>query len=208
MQRICAKDHGSAKCPSVVPFEMLHSEGPFEVASFEHFGLDDPSIWRPWLFFTPKCPSEGDISRLECTISFFSFSGQITTTCSSFVRACLRPRGFWGSSEFASRHTSPLLQTELCACFSCRDNSCVLAVANWVSAWTVDGYCSRLRLSKRYCGSFVFRVILNTSLCVKRDAVGGECLTVFCLCFCTARVVREVGCIFILFSLRLVRAPS
>ncbi|ROL41221.1 Glycine cleavage system H protein, mitochondrial [Anabarilius grahami] len=36
----CAKDHRGLKCPSVVPFEILHSEGPFEVASFE------------------KCPSE------------------------------------------------------------------------------------------------------------------------------------------------------
>ncbi len=40
MQRINAKDHGSPKCPSVVPFEILHSEGPFEVAYFEHFGLE------------------------------------------------------------------------------------------------------------------------------------------------------------------------
>ncbi len=30
------------KCPSVVPFKILHSEGPFEVASFEHFGLERP----------------------------------------------------------------------------------------------------------------------------------------------------------------------
>ncbi len=52
-------------------------------------------------------------------------------------------------------HTSSLLQTEHCACFSRRDNICELAVANWVSAWAVDGYCSRLRLSKRYRGSFV-----------------------------------------------------
>ncbi len=37
MQRISAKDHGGQ---SVVPFEILHSEGPFEVANFEHFGLE------------------------------------------------------------------------------------------------------------------------------------------------------------------------
>ncbi len=28
---------GGPKCPSVVPFEIPDSEGPFEVASFEHF---------------------------------------------------------------------------------------------------------------------------------------------------------------------------
>ncbi len=37
MQRICAKDHRGPKCPSVVPFEILHSEGPFEGVSFKHF---------------------------------------------------------------------------------------------------------------------------------------------------------------------------
>ncbi len=67
MQRICAKDHGSPKCPSVVPFEILHSEGPFEVASFEHFGLELPFNMAAMSVFTPKCPSEGDISRLERT---------------------------------------------------------------------------------------------------------------------------------------------
>ncbi len=40
MQSICAKNHEGPKCPSVIPFEILHSEGPFEVASFEHFGLE------------------------------------------------------------------------------------------------------------------------------------------------------------------------
>ncbi len=65
MQRFCAKDHGSPKCPSVVPFEILHSEGPFEVASFEHFGLERPFNMAAMIVFTPKCPSEGDISRLE-----------------------------------------------------------------------------------------------------------------------------------------------
>ncbi len=61
----------------------------------------------------------------------------------------------------------------------------VLAVANWVSAWTVDGYCSRLRLSKRYWAivALLSRVILKTTLCVKSDAVGGECLFLFILLF-------------------------
>ncbi len=40
MQSICAKNHEGPKCPSVIPFKILHSEGPFEVASFEHFGLE------------------------------------------------------------------------------------------------------------------------------------------------------------------------
>ncbi len=67
MQRICAKDHGSPKCPSFVPFEILHSEGPFEVASFEHFGLEQPFHMAAMIVFILKCPSEGNISRLECT---------------------------------------------------------------------------------------------------------------------------------------------
>ncbi|ROL45560.1 hypothetical protein DPX16_17676 [Anabarilius grahami] len=65
----CAKDHGGPKCPSVVPFKILHSEGPFEVASFEHFGLERPFNMAAMIIFTPKCPSEGDISRLERTVS-------------------------------------------------------------------------------------------------------------------------------------------
>ncbi len=70
MERISAKDHGGPKCPSVVSFEILHSEGPFEVASFEHFGLERPfnmAGLAGMIVFTPKCPSEGDISRLERT---------------------------------------------------------------------------------------------------------------------------------------------
>ncbi len=50
MERICAKDHGSLKCPPVEPFKILHSEGPFEVASFEHFGLERPFNLASWLF--------------------------------------------------------------------------------------------------------------------------------------------------------------
>ncbi len=40
MERISAKDHGGPKCPSVVPFEILHSEGPFEVVKgIVHFEI-------------------------------------------------------------------------------------------------------------------------------------------------------------------------
>ncbi len=67
MQRFCPKDHGSPKCPSVVPLEILHSEGPFKVASFEHFSLERPFNMAAMIVFALKCPSEGDISRLECT---------------------------------------------------------------------------------------------------------------------------------------------
>ncbi len=67
MKRISTKDHGGPKCPSVVPFKILHSEGPFEVASFEHFGLEWPFNMAAMIVFSPKCPSEGDISHLECT---------------------------------------------------------------------------------------------------------------------------------------------
>ncbi len=51
----------------VVPFEILHSEGPFEVASFEHFGLEWHFSMAAMIVFTPKCPLEGNISRLERT---------------------------------------------------------------------------------------------------------------------------------------------
>ncbi len=63
MQRLSAKDHGSPKCPSVVPFEILQSE----VANFEHFGLERHFNMAAMIVFTPKniIPSEGDISRLE-----------------------------------------------------------------------------------------------------------------------------------------------
>ncbi len=73
MQRICAKDHGSPKCPSVVPFEILHSEEPFEVARFEHFGLERPFNMAAFIIaFTLKCPSEGVRSCLERTVSSLS----------------------------------------------------------------------------------------------------------------------------------------
>ncbi len=60
MQRICAKAHGCSKCPSFFPFKIFHSEGPFEVVSFEHFGLERPFNVAAMIVFTPKCPSEGD----------------------------------------------------------------------------------------------------------------------------------------------------
>ncbi len=40
---------------------------PFEVASFEHFGLERPFNMAAMIVFTPKYPSEGDIYRLERT---------------------------------------------------------------------------------------------------------------------------------------------
>ncbi len=61
------------KWPSVVPFEILHSEGPFEVASFEHFGLERLFNMAAMIVFTPKCPSEGDISRLERSVTFWKY---------------------------------------------------------------------------------------------------------------------------------------
>ncbi len=67
MQRISTKNHGGPKCPSVVPFEILRSEGPFEVANFEHLGLERHFNMAAMIVFTPKCPSEGDMSRLERT---------------------------------------------------------------------------------------------------------------------------------------------
>lgn len=53
----CAKDHRELK-------GIIHPEGHFKVVGFEHsghFNVVDVTV------FTLKCPSEGDISRLECT---------------------------------------------------------------------------------------------------------------------------------------------
>ncbi len=52
MERICAKDHGSPTCPSVVPLEILHSYGLFSLKwlVLSTSVWNDPSIWRPWLF--------------------------------------------------------------------------------------------------------------------------------------------------------------
>ncbi len=69
MERICTKDHGSPKCPSVVLFEILNSEGPFKVARFEHFGLERPFNMAAMIVLTRKCPSKGDTSRLERTMN-------------------------------------------------------------------------------------------------------------------------------------------
>ncbi|ROI26832.1 Complement C1q-like protein 4 [Anabarilius grahami] len=41
--------------------------GPFEVGSFEHFGLERPFNMAAMIIFTLKCPSEGDKSLLERT---------------------------------------------------------------------------------------------------------------------------------------------
>ncbi len=73
MQRISAKGHRGPKCPSVVPFEILHSKGPFEVANFEHFGLERHFNMAAMIVFTPKCPSEGDISHLERTVYIYIY---------------------------------------------------------------------------------------------------------------------------------------
>ncbi len=69
MQRISAQDHGS---------EILHSEGPFEVANFEHFGLERPFNMAVMIVFTPKSPSEGDISRLDNLDSDLDLKSTVT----------------------------------------------------------------------------------------------------------------------------------
>ncbi len=63
MEIVSIKDHGGG----VVPFKILYSEGPFEVANFEHFGLERPFNMAAMIVFNPMCHSEGDISCLECT---------------------------------------------------------------------------------------------------------------------------------------------
>ncbi len=64
---------------SVVPFEILHSQGPFEVTSFKHFSFEKPfnghniegflktEVFKTGHFrivHTLKCPSEADLSHL------------------------------------------------------------------------------------------------------------------------------------------------
>ncbi len=44
---------------------MLHSEGPFEVASFEHFSLEQPFSMAAMIVFSQKCLPEVDLSCLE-----------------------------------------------------------------------------------------------------------------------------------------------
>ncbi|ROL46897.1 Complement component receptor 1-like protein [Anabarilius grahami] len=43
-------------------------QGPFEVASFEHIGLERPFNMAAMTVFTLKCPSESNISRLKRTV--------------------------------------------------------------------------------------------------------------------------------------------
>ncbi len=70
-QRISAEDHGSPKCPSVVPFEIVHSEGPFKVASFEHFGLGttlqygSPDCFHSEVPFRGRCTPFGTHQYLK-----------------------------------------------------------------------------------------------------------------------------------------------
>jgi len=50
------------------------SEGPFEVASFEHFSFKRPFSMAAMIVFTLKCPSEGNVSHLECTVDHLKAS--------------------------------------------------------------------------------------------------------------------------------------
>jgi len=64
-----------AKCLSVVLFEI--PEGPFGVASFEHFGLEQLFNMATMIVLTSKGPSEVYISCLEsshCVFLSFLFS--------------------------------------------------------------------------------------------------------------------------------------
>ncbi len=63
-KNLCKESRGP-KGPTVVPFEILHSEWP--LASFEHFGLERPFNMAAIIVFTPKSPSVGDISHLKHT---------------------------------------------------------------------------------------------------------------------------------------------
>lgn len=70
IEYICAYNHEGAKWPSDVPFKIRHFEEPFEVSSFEHFGLKGPLNMASMIVFTPKCPSEGKIFRFGRTPRF------------------------------------------------------------------------------------------------------------------------------------------
>ncbi len=63
---------GARSVHQLHPSKSFILKGPFEVASFEHFGLERPFNMAAMIVFTQKCPSEGDISRLECTMGLLA----------------------------------------------------------------------------------------------------------------------------------------
>ncbi len=67
MQRICAKDHGGRSVHQLYPSKSFIPKGPLKWPVFEHFGLEQHFNMAAMIVFTPKCPLEGDVSRLECT---------------------------------------------------------------------------------------------------------------------------------------------
>ncbi len=93
MERICSKDHGGPKCPLVVPFEILHSEGPFEVDSFEHFGLATMIVFTPKLIALIQ-PSGPVVFKpvlhapLPCTVCMYPLSDTPDSTHQLVSRDC------------------------------------------------------------------------------------------------------------------------
>ncbi len=81
-ETISAKNNGG---PSVVPFKIINSEGPFEVASFEHFGLERPFNMAAMIVFT----SEGDISCLESTVDHAESECQIEMIITAAILSTL-----------------------------------------------------------------------------------------------------------------------
>lgn len=81
-----AKNHGAVERPSVVPFKILYSEGAFEVASYEHFGLEQPFDMVAMTDLTPKCPLEGDIVGTQRLFATWHKQGKMArvTTENSF----------------------------------------------------------------------------------------------------------------------------
>lgn len=65
VRRLLAQRIMGAKCPSVVFFEILHSEGSFEVSSLITFSLEQSFKMAAMIVLTPKCPLEADLSLLE-----------------------------------------------------------------------------------------------------------------------------------------------
>ncbi len=80
---------------SVVPLEILHSEVPFEVASFEHFGLERPFNMAAMIVFSPMCPSEGDIYRLERTDRLPNIHKPIIAVTFTYKSTMHHPNSSW-----------------------------------------------------------------------------------------------------------------
>ncbi len=136
---------------SVQQLYLSITEGPFEVASFEHFGLERHFNMAAMIVFSPKCPSEGDISCLERTVSFnfqcilFHHIWPVYINLRTFYLTVYRKRHFKENEEL--RHISRI-------CLGYEDIS-LLETFKWQSIIVaiINIYFSMATKECRDCGS-------------------------------------------------------